>query len=172
MKTMFRTMACLLFAVAGMASATVAVAALGTPKSEPILEIAGRIEVTNKGDVAVFDREMLESLGLQKITTTTPWHSGTVSFEGPSLAKLLDLVKAKGSAVRVVALNDYAATIPMEDFARHGVILAMKRDGQYMPVRDKGPLFVIYPFDSNAELRQQLYYARSVWQVKRIEVVP
>ena len=47
MKTMFRAFAGLLFAVAGFAPAAVAVAALGTPKSEPILEIAGRIAPRN-----------------------------------------------------------------------------------------------------------------------------
>ena len=39
-----------------------------------------------------------------------------------------------------------------------------------MPVRDKGPFFVIYPYDSKPELKSQVYYARSVWQVKRLEV--
>jgi len=142
------------------------------PKGDSILEIAGQIGVTNKPGVALFDREMLEAIGIEKVVTTTPWHKGKVTFEGPSLAKLLQTVQANGSSVRVVALNDYAVTIPMDDFARHGVILAMKRDGQYMPIRDKGPLFVIYPYDSNAELKQQMYYARSAWQVKRIEVMP
>ena len=69
------------------------------------------------------------------------------------------------------ALNDYAATVPIDDFAKFNVILAMKRDGQYMPVRDKGPLFVIYPYDSSPELKSQVYYARSVWQVKSLEVL-
>jgi hypothetical protein len=146
--------------------------ALDRPKGEPILEITGQIGVTNRPGAAVFDREMLEALGMEKIVTTTPWHKGKVTFEGPSLAKILQSIKAGGSSVRVVALNDYAGTIPMDDFARHGVILAMKRDGKYMPIRDKGPLFVIYPYDSDAELKQQMYYARSVWQVKRIEVLP
>ena len=71
----------------------------------------------------------------------------------------------------MVALNDYASSIPISDFAAHGVILALKRDGQYMPVRDKGPLFIIYPYDSSPELKSQMYYARSVWQVKRLEVL-
>ena len=39
-----------------------------------------------------------------------------------------------------------------------------------MPVRDKGPLFIIYPFDANPELKSQTYYSRSVWQVAKIVV--
>jgi hypothetical protein len=39
-----------------------------------------------------------------------------------------------------------------------------------MPVRDKGPLFVIYPYDSRPELKSQLYYGRSAWQVSKLVI--
>jgi hypothetical protein len=147
-------------------------APLAPAKAEPILEVSGDIENTNAPGVAAFDREMLEQLGLETVTTTTPWHSGVVRFEGVSLAKLMATVGARGKTVRAIALNDYTTMIPVEDFARFGTILAMKRDGQYMPVRDKGPLFVIYPYDKDSSLKSQMYYARSAWQVKRLEVQP
>ena len=126
--------------------------------------------VTNADGSAQFDRPMLEALGMQQVETTTPWHPGTVRFEGVSLARLMQVVGAEGDRVSVVALNDYSSEIPMEDFARYGTILALKRDGAYMPVRDKGPLFVIYPYDSTPELKHQKFYARSVWQVAKIIV--
>ena len=54
--------------------------------------------------------------------------------------------------------------------ARYLLGVALKRNGEYMTVRDKGPLFIIYPFDSDPELKAQKYYSRSVWQVALIEV--
>ncbi|MCB5174827.1 MULTISPECIES: molybdopterin-dependent oxidoreductase [Microvirga] len=143
---------------------------LGTPKEKPILTISGKIGATNKGDTAQFDRPMLEALGMETIETTTPWYNGPVKFEGVSLDKLMKLVGADGQRAVFVALNDYSSEIPIEDFSKHNVILALKRDGEYMPVRDKGPLFVIYPFDSKPELKNQTYYGRSVWQVAKIVV--
>jgi hypothetical protein len=86
------------------------------------------------------------------------------------LAKLMDLVGAHGEKVVAVALNDYSGELPIEDLAKYGVILALKRDGQYMPVRDKGPLFIVYPYDSAPELKSQKFYSRSVWQVARLVV--
>lgn len=145
-------------------------ATLGAPKERPILTISGKIGVTNKDNTAQFDRAMLESLGLVSIETTTPWYEGKVKFEGVSLDKLMKQVEAKGERVSVVALNDYATEIPMADFAKFNVILALKRNGEYMPIRDKGPLFIVYPYDSNPELKSQTYYARSAWQVAKIEV--
>lgn len=155
-----------LMAIVGAAYA----ATLAIPAERPILTISGRISVTNKEDTAQFDRAMLESLGLVTIETSTPWYEGKVKFEGVSMDKLMKLVGATGERVMVVALNDYTTEIPMEDFRKFNVILAIKRNGEYMPVRDKGPLFVIYPYDSSPDLKTQTYYARSAWQVSKIVV--
>lgn len=143
---------------------------LPTPADKAILTISGKIDTTNKDDTAQFDRAMLESIGMETIETNTPWYTGAVKFEGVSLDKLMKRVGAKGERAVFVALNDYSSEIPMEDFAKYNVILALKRNGEYMPVRDKGPLFVIYPFDSKPELKNQTFYGRSVWQVAKIVV--
>jgi hypothetical protein len=148
----------------------VAAATLPAPAENPILSVAGNIAATNKEGVALFDRPMLENLGMVSFETTTPWFNGVVKFEGVPMTKLLAEVGAKGDRLVVVALNDYKSEIPIEDFERYGVIMALKRDGGYMPVRDKGPLFIVYPFDSKPELKSQKFYSRSVWQVKAIEV--
>lgn len=39
-----------------------------------------------------------------------------------------------------------------------------------MSVRDKGPLFLIYPFDDNPDLFDEVYFGRSVWQIAQIVV--
>ncbi len=83
---------------------------------------------------------------------------------------LMQKVGAKGTKIEVVALNKYRTAIPVEDFARHGPILALKRNGNYMEVRDKGPLFIIYPYDAKSELKSEQYFARSAWQVRAIDV--
>jgi len=168
MKAFTTVVAALITFVGSMALGVAA--PLTAPKDKPILEIAGSIGTTNKDGAAVFDREMLESLGMETITTTTPWHKGSVTFEGVPMAKVMELVGAKGKTVKALALNDYVTQIPMEDFAKFGVILALKRDGEYMPVRDKGPLFIVYPYDSRPELKSQTYYGRSAWQLKRLEI--
>ena len=161
-----------IYAVVGLSKFTVTVARSQEKWVGGVVGLVTGVIFAATGVQVVPSTPFIQAIGMEKVVTTTPWHTGEVTFEGPPIAKLLDSVEAKGNSVRVVALNDYVVTIPIDDFARHGVILAMKRDGNYMPIRDKGPLFVIYPYDSNPELKQQMYYARSAWQVKRIEVIP
>jgi hypothetical protein len=143
---------------------------LAAPNGKPILTISGAIAETNSNGAALFDRAMLEALGLARVETKTPWHTGSVTFEGVPLDKLMKHVGANGQRVVAIALNDYTTEIPIEDFARHGTILALKRDGEYMAVKDKGPLFIIYPYDSKPELKSQTYYSRSAWQVAKLVV--
>jgi hypothetical protein len=161
----------LLFAACAAFSLNAAAAApLSTPVGEQILAVTGKITNTNSGDAAVFDREMLEAIGTVSITTMTPWYDHAVTFEGVSMKALMDYVGAEGTEVVAVALNDYRSTIPLSDFETYDVVLAMKRDGELMPIRDKGPLFIVYPYDSDPDLRSEQYYSRSVWQVKELEV--
>jgi hypothetical protein len=143
---------------------------LPSPNGKPILTVSGKIGVFNDNQTAKFDRTTLEALGTTGFTTATPWYDRPVKFEGVLMTRLMQAVDATGEAVIATALNDYETTIPVSDFSEFKVLLALKRDGEYMPVRDKGPLFIVYPFDSDPALRNQRYYGRSAWQLARLVI--
>lgn len=140
------------------------------PAGKVLLTLSGNIENTNEAGKAVFDIASLEKLGMVSFQTTSPWYDGRTTFAGIPLQKLMDYVGAKGSVVKVTALNDYTTEIPLSDFKKYNVILALKINGEYMRIRDKGPLFVVYPYDSIPELNNQIYYSRSAWQVSRMNI--
>lgn len=143
---------------------------LAQPKGRVILTVSGQIGQANNGKAAAFDMAMLEALPQHSFTTRTPWYDRPVKFTGPLLSDVLTLIQAQGSTINASAINDYTIRIPLADAKAHGVILARLLDDQPMAVRDKGPLFVIYPFDSNSELRTSTYYERSIWQLKRMSI--
>ena len=140
------------------------------PAGKPMLTIGGHITEPNSGSQVLLDRATLESIGRDSFETATPWYTGKVRFEGVPMSRLMQVVGASGKMVRATALNDYTTDIPMEDFERFGVLLALKRDGEYMPIRDKGPLFIVYPFDKFPELQTHQYYSRSAWQVASLTI--
>jgi hypothetical protein len=143
---------------------------LRSPREAPLLVVSGRIGQRNAGATAVFDRPMLEELGITGFTTTTPWYEGPVRFDGVPMQHVMRAVAAAGDQVTAIALNDYSTDIPVSDFARFDVLLAMARDGRPMRASDKGPLFIVYPFDSKPELRARQYYSRSAWSVAQLIV--
>ncbi|MBA4264865.1 MAG: hypothetical protein C0453_07285 [Comamonadaceae bacterium] len=151
---------------------SVAALALDIPTERPILTISGAIDVKNAGAVARFDMKMIEALPQHSFTTRTPWFDKPVQFTGPLLSDVMNAVGAKGSVLMATAINDYTIAIPMDDVTRRKVIMARLIDGKAIPVREKGPLFVVYPFDSDAALRTSTFYERSIWQLKALEVRP
>lgn len=153
-----------------LAGLTARAAALEVPSATVVLTVRGALAHANRDGQADFDMAMLERLAQHSITTETPWHSGTHAFQGPLLRNVLAAAGAKGSTARLVALNDYRVEMPLDDAQRYDVIVARQFDGKPMSVRDKGPLFVMYPFDSQPQLRNAIYFSRCVWQLRSIEL--
>lgn len=117
------------------------------------------------------DAAAVAALPARETVTDTPWTEGKPVWSGPLLRDIF--VKAGITAqdtVKVTALNDYAVTMPAADAFAIDVILATTRDGKLLSIRNKGPLFIIYPFAKDDALRTELIYGRSVWQVRRIEL--
>lgn len=144
--------------------------ALEAPAGKVLLTISGSLQASNQDGRAVFDMAMLASLPQHSFTTKTPWYPGPRKFTGPLLRDVLAAAGAQGKTIEAIALNDYKVTIPVEDTQQHGVLLARLLDDQPMAIRDKGPLFIIYPFDSETRLRSSIYYSRSAWQVKALAI--
>ncbi|GHA18295.1 oxidoreductase [Devosia pacifica] len=143
---------------------------LPQPMGPVLLTVTGTIANTNADGEARFDLEMLDALPQRVTESETPWYNGVQSFSGVKIEALLDAVGADGDTVTVTALNDYSAQIPVADFRDYEVIFATRINGETLSVRDKGPLFVIYPFDENPDLYNEVYFGRSVWQVTAMSV--
>lgn len=161
-------------AAAALASALFALPAgaetLPEPTGPVILTISGVIENTNGDGTAAFDLDMLRALGESEIVTETIWTPATHSFTGVRLKTLLDHVGAEGESITAMAINDYGVTIPVEDATETGPIVAYAMDGAQMSRRDKGPLWVIYPFSSSSDYRTEVIYSRSIWQLDRMTI--
>lgn len=142
----------------------------GADETKPVLSIAGTIRRPAGGGAADFDMAALARMPQHRIRARTPWYSTPPEFSGPLLRDLLDSVGAEGRTLRMIALNDYRVDIPAEDARELDVIVARLVDGRPIAVREKGPLFVMYPFDQHPELRNSIYLSRCVWQLRRIEV--
>jgi hypothetical protein len=144
--------------------------ALEAPSGPIVLTLSGQLRHPNDGNQAQFDMAMLERLPQTSFSTRTPWYAQPRQFTGPLLRDVLRAAGAHGTQLTARALNDYRVTIPFEDAQRFDLIIARLLDGAPMPVRDKGPLFVVYPFDAQPELRNAVYYSRSAWQLRSIDV--
>lgn len=159
-------------ALAIMSASPLLAEPLPAPTGPVILTVTGQITETNVAGSAQFDAAMLADLGMVEFATATNWTEGVNSFSGPALAAVLTRVGAAGSTLRAVAINDYLVEFPLAEAFHDGPTLAFLMNGAEMSVRDKGPIWLIFPFDSNIEFRTEEIYRRSVWQLDRLEVLP
>jgi hypothetical protein len=67
-------------------------------------------------------------------------------------------------------MNDYKSIIPFEDFDSYDVLLATRMNGTPLRIRDKGPIWVIYPWSQYPELDDEVTRRKSVWQLNHLDV--
>ena len=139
------------------------------PGGRPLLTVLGAIE-KGDGQKVTFDRAAMEAMPVAVVETKTPWTEGVTRFEGVRLTDILARVGASGKEVVATAVNDYAVTLPVEDENGAEPVIAYKMNGKPMSLRDKGPLWIVYPFDSDRNLEAEKYYSRSIWQLKSLTV--
>lgn len=142
---------------------------LARPTGMVLLTVSGDISNTNEEQTAQFDRAMLESLDWTEIVSFTSLTEGPQAFAGPTLSSLLDAVGARGTQLRATAIDDYSIIIPVADAAEHNVVLAMDRNGTPMPLRNKGPIWVIYPL-SEADAAKNTFKREMIWQLYQLSV--
>lgn len=144
--------------------------ALAEPRGEVILTVTGQITVTNAAGEARLDRELLLGMGASELTTTTPFTDGSDTYTGVLASRLLDRLAAGGTQLRASALNDYEVTIPVADVRDFSALLALDRAGRPLSVRERGPIWLVYPWSAYPELDDRLHRQRSIWQLTRIAV--
>lgn len=162
------------FLVLGLSLAAVLparAADLAPPAGDVVLRVTGNLGVTNAEGAAQFDLPMLRALDRRTIRTSTIWTQGVQEFAGVSLTRLVTELGLTGSTLRATAINDYTVDIPMSDAVENGPIIAYELNGAPMSVRDKGPLWIIYPYDLDADYRTEVIYTRSIWQLDRLEAL-
>lgn len=143
-------------------------AAAPGPADPVVLTIKGRMRAGSQVDL---DMAALAALPQHSYRSSTPWYVQPREFTGPLLRELLASLGAQADTLRLTALNDYRVDMPRQDTERYDVVLARLLDGQALAVRDKGPLFVMYPYDRHPHLRSALYYSRAAWQLRSIELL-
>jgi hypothetical protein len=158
------------FSLAALLCMGLPAAALQPPQGKVILTISGQVAEKNTPMAAVFDLAMLQKLPQHTFTTMTPWDKQPIAFTGPLLRDVLAAAKVTGTTIKALALNDYQTSIPLDDAQKFEVILAHQMNGKAIPVKTKGPLFIVYPYDSKPELRSSVYYERSAWQLKSMNI--
>lgn len=129
--------------------------------------------VSSTGDVTQsrsYSLEDLQAMQVATFKTETIWTEGMQSFTGVTLSSIVSELGLSEGEIEAVAINSYAVQIPVSDAVANGPIIAFERNGDTMSIRDKGPLWVVYPYDSDPAFRTEAVYSRSIWQLEKLVI--
>lgn len=124
---------------------------------------------TAGGGEATLSLDDLDAMPQARIATSTSWTRGVIVFDGVAGPAIAALAPEGATTVQATALNDYAYTLPISDLADGDAIIATRRDGAPIALRDKGPYWIIYDFDSLPDHERRLREPRAVWHLKKLE---
>ena len=144
---------------------------LTAPTGDVLLRISGAIAHENVDGTLSLDLEQLKAMETREFTTSTIWMEDEVTFTGVSLRALREQAGAEGTAINASALNDYKVVMPLSDVESDVPIIATRMNGAPMSVRDKGPYWIVFPYDQDARYQTETIYSYSIWQLNRLNVV-
>ncbi|MGB1033442.1 MAG: molybdopterin-dependent oxidoreductase, partial [Primorskyibacter sp.] len=150
------TVAAAFFVLALFSNGVVSSTTLGSPEGRVLLTVSGAISARNMGNEAHLDQSLLEHIGTKTIETTTIWTDGVQKFRGTPLSAIVQALGVESGMLRVIAVNDYSIQIPVEEALANNALVAFERNGKPMSVREKGPLWIVYPYDSTAKYKTEV----------------
>jgi hypothetical protein len=118
----------------------------------------------------VFDLAALDALPQQSFQTSTVWTDGVQEFSGPSLKTVLDHLDITGTTIEARALNDYVIEIPFDSLEADAPLIVTRINGEEFSRREKGPLWIVYPYDSAERFQTETIFGRSIWQLSALSV--
>lgn len=110
----------------------------------------------------------LDALPQQQFTTSTIWTTEPTAFSGPALS---DVTASSGLSTKVLTLrptNNYSITVNSSMLEENAPIVATRINGKTFSLRERGPLWVVLPYDAHSRYRSEYTFAASIWQLTDI----
>jgi hypothetical protein len=139
-----------------------AAAELSPASGQIVLTIAGNIANTNRAafdafrdpfinyherkfdKAAEFDLAMLEGLGMREVEVSYEAWPGPIRLAGPLLGDVLDAIGAEPAGLTALALDGFAVELTKEQLEQETWIVAIKLDGEYMGIGQRGPAWLVF----------------------------
>lgn len=127
-------------------------------------------EINSNAPQYITAQQLDEQFKTLKFTVYNPWEKQEDSYEGIFLDQLAKHY-AKDSIEKIVikAIDDYTITFEKELYMNERILLAYKVNGEFISVRDKGPMRIIFVDYDSSKKKYELNLAKWLWMIKTID---
>lgn len=113
----------------------------------------------------------LLSLPQQTFKTHHTWSKEADEFSGPLLQDVLNQVCPKASKLKLKAINDYQVDLDFDKIKQYEPVLALSMNGERLTIRNKGPIWIMIPFDKYTSVPERSLDEALVWQLSHIKIL-
>lgn len=139
----------------------------------PVLLVVEVPDGTGGDGITVqFTMKDLMALPAVSFETATLGIADAQQFKGVPVTELMEHVGVTEGTLEVSAIDDYAIELELSTAGKGRATIAYEQNGAPISRRNKGPLRIVYPYDTFSPLERDLFFTYSIWQVERIVVTP
>ena len=127
------------------------------------------LRILSGGTETVLRTRDLSAMPQRSVKAVTPWTEGVVTFSGVPFETLAREFGGDAGRVTLKAINAYKITLEVPELLADEALLAIRMNGRPMPVRDKGPIWLVFPSARRPELAHADNVHRWIWQIDEID---
>lgn len=141
---------------------------LPAPTGKTIIKITGEISKSNHDKGIHLDMATLEDMPTVETTLYEPFLKTDVTFSGVMMEDFVKIIGADPGAggIRMTALDDFVADLPMSDLMSGTVMLATRQDGAPLKLREGGPARILFLNQDGLGSNTDMW----IWSVYRMQV--
>lgn len=110
------------------------------------------------------------ALPQHQFTTLHKWAPVAETFRGPLLEDILNLTCKDAKSIELKALNEYSLALDFESTKKYKPIVAHSVNGNRLPIRDKGPLWIMIDH-GRYDIQKKNLGGMMIWQLSDILVL-
>jgi hypothetical protein len=134
-----------------------------------VLSLSGRLARPGPDGRVQLNMAALAALPQRTLRACTRWYVSARLFTRPLLRDVLARAGVTDRRLRMTALNDDRVEVPRQDCETCDLILARLVEGPPIWGREKGPWFVMDPYDHPPHRHTAVCCSRAAWQLRSIE---
>lgn len=115
-------------------------------------------------------RELEHELSFVSFYVYNPWEKKSDHYEGVLLDTFAKHFGGKDlNALRLIAIDDYEVRFEKDYFQRERILLVAKVNGEYISIKEKGPMRIIFVDYDKRKKEYELNLPQWMWMITKIE---
>lgn len=129
--------------------------------------LAGK-QLNEKASSKISIKALETNFTLHTIEVYNPWEKRREVYSGIWVSELIKQYGPSAKSLTLTAIDSYQTTLNDEEWQSFRIMLVTKVNGQYIDVKNKGPMRIVFADYDAADNRYELSLPKWMWMIKQL----